>query len=332
MTTIQKILCALGVVLTLGLLSFIIYQQKQNADRQDAIEKQIVLQKELADKIMRSQSEYATKGDLENFIKSGNVDLKTIQKDLDKLSADIVSANKVTVISKGVKTDHVASTSTEVKNPNPTLPTCKDGTPCPNVDPYGYLTKQQNLKLTEPFGDVNVPIGEVGFSSWQDKPWSVNISPREYQLVTVVGEDENQRQYFYNKFKIKSDGKEYDVKIATSQSVQEYPAAKFSFWNPRLFLGIDGGINFHAIKGEFAPTLNLGVMSYGRYKTQPDFSILQLGVGYGTVSHRVQFLLTPFAYNIGKHLPLMNNLYLGPSIMISPNGDISVMGAIRVGL
>jgi hypothetical protein len=111
MTTFQKILVTLGVIVTLGLLSFIIYQQKQNHDMQDVIQKQVVLQKELSDKIIRGQSEYATKGDLENFIKSSGVDLKTIQKDLDQLSADITSANKVVINSNGVKSDHIASTS-----------------------------------------------------------------------------------------------------------------------------------------------------------------------------------------------------------------------------
>jgi len=331
MTTFQKILLTLGVVIAL-LLGFVIYQQKQNSDQQNAIEKQVVLQKELNDKIVRAQAEYATKNDLENFIKTNGIDLKVIQNDLDKLSADLTSTNKVVVNSNGVKSDHVESTSSEIKNPNPTLPTCKDGTICPNADPFGYLSKQQNLKLNEPFGDTNVPIGEVGFSAWQDKPWNLNISPREYDLITVVGEDENQRQYFYNKFKVKVDGKEYDVKINTSQSKQEYPTAKFSFWNPRLFLGIDSGLNIQSFRGEFAPTLNLQIMSYGQFKSQPDFSILQAGIGYGIVSKKIQFVLTPVAYNIGKHLPLINNLYVGPSIMVNTQGDISIMGAIRVGL
>jgi hypothetical protein len=332
MSTLNKVLIALGIIVTLGLLSFIIYQQNQISSKQDAIEKQVVLQKELNDKIVRAQAEYATKKDLENFVKDSGTNLKEIEKDLDKLSADIVSANKVVINSDGFKGDHIASTTTTNTNPNPILPTCKDGTICPNVDTFGYLTKQQNLKLTEPFGKDQVPIGEVGFSAWQDKPWSLNISPRQYQLVTVVGEDENQRQYYYNKFSVKVDGKDYDVKISTSQTKQEYPTAKFSFWNPRLFLGVDGGINLYAVEGEFAPSLSIGIMSYGRYKTQPDFSILQFGFGYGVISDDLEFVFTPFAYNVGKHLPLTNNLYLGPSIMVAPNGDIAVMGAIRVGL
>lgn len=332
MTNLNKVLITLGIVFTLGLLSFVVYQQRQIAKQQDAIEKQVVLQKDLADKIVRAQAEYATKGDLESFVKTNGLNLKAIQDDLGKLSADIVSANKVIVKSNGVVADHVASSSTSSTNPNPNLPICKDGSVCPNVDPFGYLTKQQNLKLVEPFGTDQVPVGEVGFSSWQEKPWNIKLSPRQYQVVTVVGEDENQRQYFYNKFTITVDGKPYDIKIDSSQTKQEYPTAKFSWWNPSLYLGVDGGLNLTAMKGEFGPSLNLQLMSYGMYKTQPDFSILQLGLGYGTVSKQLEFIITPFAYNIGKPIPLMNNLYVGPALMVDTKGNVAAMGSIRVGL
>lgn len=328
---LYKILIAFGIILTFGALGFIVYKEKQNSDQQTAIQKQVVSQQELANQIIRSQSQYTTKDDLNTFIKNSGLDLKTIQDDLNKLSANITSANQVIIKSNGSTADHVVSSST-TDNPNPILPTCKDGSICPNADPYGYLSKQQNLQLIEPFGQTQVPIGEVGFSAWQNAPWNMKLSPRQYQLTTVVGLDENQRQYFYNKFIITVDGKQYTVNIDSSQTEQQYPTAKFSFWNPRLYIGIDGGLNLSAMKGEFGPSINLQLMSYGIFKSQPDWSILQLGVGYGTVAKQAEFILTPFTYNIGKNLPLMNNLYLGPALMINSKGDISVMAAVRVGL
>lgn len=331
MSTLNKILIVLGITVTLGLLSFVIYQQHQIAKQQTAIEKQVILQKDLADKIVRSQLEYATKNDLENFVKSSGLNLKTIEGDLKNLSADIVATNKLVVKSNAVVTDHVSSSST-VNNNNPALPICKDGSVCPNVDPFNYLTKQQNLKLNETFGKDQVPIGEVGFSSWQEKPWNINLLSRQYQVITVVGEDENQRQYYYNKFTIIIDGKSYDVKIDTSQTKQEYPTAKFSFFNPRLFLGIDGGLNLTTMRGEFGPSINLQLMSYGIFKNQPDWSILQLGIGYGSISKQLEFIVTPFAYNVGGSIPLMNNLYVGPALMLDTKSNIAVMGAITVGL
>lgn len=342
MSLSTKILLIVGSIITLGLLSVIVYQQVQISHRQQAIEEQVVAQKQLVDNIMRSQSTYATKDDINSFVKDNGLNLKAIQDDLDKLHSTLTSVNSVKVDSNGVQATNVPSTNTGTKNPSPpatTTVTC-DGKElnCPNPDQYGYLQKQELLTLNEPFGNVQVPIGSVGFSAWQKDPWQINILPREYHLTSVIGVDENERQTIYNKVSIKAGDKSYDVEIATAQAQQVYPEAKFSWWNPRLFLGLDGGITVAQfskagpIHGEFIPSLNLGIMSYGRYKTTPDFSILELGVGYGTVSQTVQFVLTPVTYNIGKHLPFMNNTYIGPAVAVGTDGGVSVLAGARVGL
>lgn len=328
-----KILIALGVILTLGLLSVIVYQQYQLKHQQDAIETQVVLQKTLSDQLVRAQSQYATNKDIDNFIKNNGLSLKDIQNDLDKLHGDITSVNQVVVKSNGTIANNLPSSSVGAKNPVSLPPAiCKDGTPCPNTDVYNYQQKQQNLALTEPFGNTQVPIGTVGFSAWQEKPWNLNILPRQYSITSVVGTDENQRQYFYNKVRINVDGKNYDIQIAKADTQQVVPEAKFSWINFRLFMGMDAGLDISSLHGDFVPNIDLQVASYGRFLNQPTFSILQLGIGYGIENKQAEFILTPFAYNIGENLPLVNNIYLGPSLMVAPNGDFSVMAGIRVGL
>lgn len=319
-----KILITLGAIVVSGLLGFIVYQQFQLRHQQDAIQQQVVLQKQLSDQLVRSQSQYATTKDIQDFIKNNNLSLQDIKDDLSKLHAEVSSVNQVVVNSKGVVADNVGSTGTGKTNP----------TPVTQPDPFGYMKTEQKLTLNEPFGNVQVPIGSVGFSAWQDKPWSIDVLPREYVLNTVVGLDENQRQYFYNKFSVKVDGKTYSLPITQAKTEQVYPTAKFSWWNPRLFLGMDGGLNVTSLRGDFVPNIDVGFMSYGKYKNNPDFSILELGIGYGVSSKITQFVLTPFTYNVGKHIPLglMNNTYLGPSVMLSPHGDFSVMAGVRVGL
>ncbi len=331
MTLKNKILIVLGSIIVIGLLGFIVYQQLQLSKQQDVIEKNVVAQKQLADKIIRSQSEYATRDDVEKFIKNNNVSLKEIQKDLGKLNADVNAVNKVVVNSIGRKEENLPSTSTEIVDVNVKPPICPDGSTCP--DPYGYLTHRQNFELSEPFADgTNVPFGSVGFSSWQAKPWNVNILPREYNVVTVVGTDENQRNYIYNKFNIKVGDKYYDVKISSAQTLQVYPEEKWSFWNPRLFAGMDAGLTLNNMNGEFIPSINLGIISYGRYRNLPDWSFLQLGLGYGVNSKNIEFVLSPFMYNVGRNIPLINNTYVGPSLSLSPTGNFSTLVGIRVGL
>jgi hypothetical protein len=318
-----KILIIFGSMVTLGLLSFIVYQQIQISHRQDSIEQNVIAQKQLVDGIVRSQASWTTKEDMDKFIKDNGVNLKAIQDDLSKLHADVVAANTISAHSNGQHQTDVPSTGTGPTNPNP---------PSPDKDPFGYQTRQQTLTLNEDFGTLKVPVGQVGFSAWKATPWDITINPREYNVTNVVGTDENRRLYFYNKFTVKTNDKTYEIPITTAQTVQEVPTAKFSLWNPRLFLGVDAGVNITQFKGEVTPNVSLGIMSYGQYKKQPDFSILEVGAGVGTISQKGQVSVTPFTYNIGKSIPLMNNLYIGPSLHIGFNGDISVMGGIRVGL
>lgn len=329
-----KIIIAVAGVLLLGALGFIIYQQHQIATQQTQIQSQIVAQQQLVDGIMRSQSQYATKEDIVNFAKQNDINLKAIQDNLDKLGAQVASINVITANSNGQNGNNIPTTNTGPINPNPPTPvTCKDGTPCPDPDPFGYMKTQQNLVLNEDFTTTKIPIGNVGFSAWQKNPWDIHINPRTYHVDTVVGTDENQRQYFYNKFTVQTNGQTYTVPITTATTKQEVPTAKFSFWNPRLLVGLDGGVGLNPVQGEFIPSLNLGIMSYGQYKTTPDFSVLEVGVGYGAISKRPQLVVTPVAYNIGKNVfsPLMNNTYLAPSISVGTDGNVTVGAGLRVG-
>lgn len=320
----QKILIWVGAVLVIGALGFIIYKQQQISERQTMIEQNIIAQKQLVDGIVRSQTTWASREDIEKFIKDNGVNLRAIQDDLDKLHAEVSAVNVAVATSRGQTGTHIPTKPGPIINPNPVDPK--------NPDPYGYMKQQQTLALNEDFGSVKVPIGSVGFSAWQEKPWNYDIKQREYRAITVVGTDENQRQYYYNKFTVKVDNKEYALPITTATAEQVYPEAKFSWWNPRLYLGADGALGLNPIKGEFSPNINLQVMSYGRYKTQPDWSILQVGAGYGTISQRPQLTITPISYNIGKPIPLIHNTYVGPSIAVGTDGNVFVGAGIRVGL
>jgi hypothetical protein len=333
MSLSTKILIWIGAVLLIGTLGFIIFKQIENSNRQLAIQTQLVAQQQLIDGIVRSSNQWTTKEDLNKFITDNNVNLKAIQEDLSKLNATVTAANSVVANSNGQVATNVPSTNTGPKNPNPVVPgKCPDGTVCPNVDPFGYQQSEQDLALNEDFGTLKVPVGKVGFSAWQKDPWSIDIKPREYNVTNVVGTDPNQRLYFENKFTVKVDGKEYDVPIKTATTKQIYPTASWSWFNPRLYMGVDGAVGLTPVKGEFTPNLNVQIMSYGQYKTQPDFSILQVGAGYGTVSQRPQLVITPVAYNVGKHIPLMNNTYIGPSLSVGTDGNVFIGGGIRVGL
>lgn len=332
MTLSSKTLAIIGTVIFFILSSVVLYEVHSMNARQSAIETQIVKQQELADGITRAMASWATKADIEKLAKDSNTNLEAIKNDLAKLNASVTAVNVSRSASKGQTNTNVPSTDV-VKDPNATPSTILcDGKEVPCGDPFGYQMTTQKLSLNEQFGELSVPIGSVGFSASKKEPWSIDILPREYNAVTVIGTDEEQRMYAYNKFTIHTKDKDYEVPVTSSQIKQEYPSPKFTLLNPRLYIGVNSGINTTTVTGMAGPTLNLQVASLGKYKTQPDLSILQLGVGYDAVAKTPTAVVTPVAYNIGKHIPLMNNLYVGPQLSVGFNGDIGAAVGIGAGL
>jgi hypothetical protein len=256
---------------------------------------------------------------------------------VDSLNATISGMNVVVANSSGENQSNLPSSGT-TPNPNPTPgPTVNcngQQIPCPNADPYGYQKNEQNLQLNEQFAQVQVPLGTASFSAWQQNPWSLDLYPRTYDITNVLATDQNGKQYVYNQFSISSNGKSYTVPISSAKFVQQYPAPTFSWWNPRIYLGADAGVNVtHApVNGEFTPNVSFGFMSYGKSKITPDWSFGQVGLGYGVVSQTPQVQISPAQYNVGEHIPFMQNTFVGPVLGVGFKGDISVGLGLRVGM
>jgi hypothetical protein len=318
MTIVNKILIICCVLLGVGLVSYMIYNQEVIKKQNTQLQSQVVAQQQLIDGIVRSQSQYASAADLAKFAADNDINLKAIQTNLQSLNSQLSSINVITADSSGQIATNVSSTSTGPANPNPVAA----GT----SDPFGYMKNEQQLALNEDFGTLKVPFGTVGFSAWQAAPWNINILPREYNVDTVVGVDANERQTFYNKFTVDIGGKTYDIPIKKATTEQRLPKATFSWWNPKLFLTAGGGLNITSlpVNGSFNVGATMEIMSYGIYQTSPTLSILQLGAGYQSNKNQFTAIINPINYNVGKLVPgnLANNTYLGPSIQFSPNGNV----------
>jgi hypothetical protein len=330
-STLGKILVFIGILLSLGALGFVIYTQHQLSVQNTAIQTEQLAQRQLIDGVVRAQTTWATKQDVTALIESNGINaaaLAAIQADMSAVKATLNTANVVTVNSQAQNTTSQPSTGTGPANPTP--PTQVAG--CPSVDPFGFMKAQQTYTLNEQFGKLQVPFGTVGFSAFQAQPWSVNVLAREYTVDNVIGTDEDQRNVVYNQVNIKEGNNTYTLPITSSTTKQIFPTAKFSFWNPRLLLGTDAGFNLNTLKGEVSPNINLGIMSYGQYKTTPDLSILEVGVSYQAINKTAAVTLTPVSYNIGKNWfsPLMTNTYVGPSISYGTDGKWTPGLGLRV--
>jgi hypothetical protein len=333
MSVTAKILIFIGMIITLGALGVVLYNQHQLAAQQTAIQTEQLAQRQLIDGVVRSQTSWATQADVASLLAANGVNaaaLAAIQTDMSSVKANLTTANVITVNSQAQNTTGQASTGTGAVNPNPPAPVANG---CPNPDPNGFMSKEQDLSLNEDFGNLKVPFGTVGFSAWQQNPWSTTIAARQYTVDNVIGTDENQRNVVYNQVSIKEGTNTYTIPITTSTTKQVYPKAQFSLWNPRLLLGTDAGVNVNHVKGDITPSINLGIASYGQYKTTPDLSILEVGVGYQAVNGKAAAVITPVAYNVGRNWfsPLMNNTYLAPSVSIAADGSWTISGGLRVG-
>jgi len=326
------------VLIVLGVLGFIAKMQWDAYKRQEAIENSLVEMKELNDKIVRNQSKYVSKEDLEEFGK--NLDLDAIRDDLNTLGADVKGISKFLTSSLGYNRSNIPSSHVTPKPTDPTDPT-DPANKC--EDPYGYLTNTQVLGLREPFsGDVNVPIGDVSFEAWKEKPWSVHILPRDYKVDTVLGQDKDGRHYIYNKFTIATDGKDYALPIKQAEFVETYPEASWEWWNPKVAMGIGGGVSIPTyrdpltgdvvgdIGGSFTVNALFSPFSYGETRVKPDWIFAQVGVGFDAVRQTANFSITPAAYNLGAPISFINNTYVGPTVGIDHKQNVSVGSTLSV--
>lgn len=332
--TIIKIALIAGALLFVVGLIIVIKLQLDLKEKQEAIEKSMIAMKQLDDNIVRSESSYADKETLEKFAKDLGFKLEAIEDDLDKLNSSVKAINNISVISSGFKGTNLPSSSLGQPSPTPIpdfIP-CESGI-CANPDKFGYLNKAQNLSLNEPFTSTNVPFGSTTFKAWEEKPWSLEIFPREYNVTTVLAQDEDGRHTAYSKFAIKVNNKIYDVPIKSAKLIEQYPESEFRF-SPRLFLGVALGVNVRNPRLEFLPDLSLGFFSYGKTKIQPDITILHAGVGAHVNGETVlpAFSITPLTYNVGQHIPFMQNFYLGPNISVDTGGGVAVTAGFKVGL
>lgn len=322
----------IGLILVVAILLFVVKLQWDASNERDALNKQMIEMKYLQDEIVRNQSKYVSPEDLEKFSKDIGLDLSVIQKDLDEFNAEVKGISVILASSLGKKATNVPSSGTRPRpiDPNP-APVCPGGEPCP--DPFGYMTNAQLLALAEPFPGVDVPIGDVAFEAWKEKPWTINILPRTYHVSTVLGQDKEGRHYVYNQMRIEADGKKHKIPIQQAEFQEVYPESEFHF-NPKMHLGVDVGAVVSNPHVEVVPNLQVSLFSYGRTKTNAgtEWSFLGLGAGYGTQTQSFNILVTPFNYNLGQHIPLVESVYIGPTVSVDTNGEFSVLGGLRVGL
>lgn len=332
--TLSKIIFAIGVLFVIVSLLIVIKSQHDISVQQQEMNNAVTEMRQLTKDITVSQSKMATKEEINKLVDS--MDMDSIQEDVNKLRASIIAAGALNVLTPGGKASNLPSTNVGPGRPISvvTVPCPNGGTvTCPPNDMFGYNSHAQTLDLSEPFNkDLSVPFGKSMFQAWEPKPWTLEVYPREYSVSTVIARDDNDKITTYHKFQISTQGKSYSVPIKSDFIEQTPTESKFRF-SPRLNLGVEIGARVYPLpEAEGIPNLSVSLFSIGKSKNDPNWQILKLGAGVAVHHPAFTGIITPVTYNLGHHLPLMNNLHIGPSFIVDTTTSVGVTFGISAGL
>lgn len=100
---------------------------------------------------------------------------------------------------------------------------------------------------------------------------------------------------------------------------------RFSWWNPKLDieLGLGSLLSDLNINPYFG--LNISLMSYGKTEDDLSWRFARLGLGYFAFDDKKLLLnFSPVVGNIAKKMPLISNIWTGPTIGTNFNGLVMV--------
>lgn len=154
-----------------------------------------------------------------------------------------------------------------------------------------------------------------------EKKWKTGTYPLNLHATVVQTENEAGKSNVYVDLFVEKKDKKFPIDIKDVQWVRkEIKNKRFSF-NTRLgFTGFIGN--------DVYPGVDISLFSYGRTKRDLDWRFVTVGVGGNKDSMRGYF--SPVQYNIGNFVPLIENMYIGPSIGIDEDLELEYGGGISV--
>jgi hypothetical protein len=320
-----------GVILivVLGVVGYFAY--KALMDENLRLQNEVVEFRTLTETLVRSSSKWATKKDLEDDLKSFMTkdDYNVLRRDIDKLGANLMAVGRtIGTIKRKVSS---LEKSDDQGPDNSNIKICEDGK---LVDVHGYTQRPQIKLLT----DINIaPVAEVQFDASNKKPWSYDVFQRNHYLTTVVSKKASGQMVFHHKLEYsvpeKDKDKKYKVNIVTSDFKQTPEKSKMFWLNPKVDANFfAGGAVYRFADGPGRPNnivslgvdVGLSLSSYGPTKVDSWFRLFRIGMGYNIERQAGHFSVAPFAFNMGKPLPLLTNLYLTPQVAVDTGGGITV--------
>lgn len=198
----------------------------------------------------------------------------------------------------------------------------------------GDLNEQYFIDIMYPVknkkGEVVKEIPYAWAIFYPNKPagekWKYGIYPLDYysQIVQTEQQDGQYNTYtkvwFENNDRSMSKGYEVPIDIVESKYKQEEKTEEEMFWwAPHISLGLDGMFS-SSFDGAVGGSLNISTSGYGKTKNDLTWKFFEFGVGMNN-QDELYGKFSPFSYNIGRNLPLVENTFVGPYVGITDESD-----------
>lgn len=159
-----------------------------------------------------------------------------------------------------------------------------------------------------------LPVGWAMYSPniEGDEKWTTGTYPMKVHTKVAIGENEDRSDAYVESY-ITSDvfnadkGKKFPLTVDTVEWVKAPPKEKTWMYNPRISLGF-------GVASDVFGSLEVSFFSYGRSKGDMDWRFL--GIGAGVSDDNEYLYVVPASYNIGNHIPLVDNIFVSPFVGI----------------
>lgn len=199
---------------------------------------------------------------------------------------------------------------------------------CPPTRPFiGPLSKdlEEKIDIT-----TSIPIGNMKCSEDSSgTTLEANINPRSYKCSVMATSKTHCSIDTYVKLDISSGNKTYSLVPDSSFNftVDNPVSPVYTFkYNPRLKMGFYTGTSVPDISWKFAPSLGLGLFSYGSDINIPEWQFITVGTAYDLKSERLSFLISPVSYKIRDPFELLRSTYISPALTYESSGINILLG------
>ena len=169
-----------------------------------------------------------------------------------------------------------------------------------------------------PVATVRLSPNIEGEERWSIEPHDLQFKTN---IIETTDDDGNPKRYaeawvenHWSTLGKEADGSytKFPVDLKITNWAKRVDKDKKFWYNPRLgFTGI--------ASDTMAVGLHLGLFSYGTTKADSDWQFMSFGLAASNDTELAFF--TPVKYNIGKPLPLMDNLFIGPTGYLDSDSD-----------